>query len=55
MLWVNVVMWISCDGIWVPLSPCGEFSSMPILDVGLSVACSDVGVGAFCPVEPCAH
>ena len=55
MLWEKVVVWISCDGIWVLLSPCGEFWSMPMLDVELFVASSDVGVGAFCPVEPCAH
>ena len=55
MLWEKVVMWISCDGIWVPLSPCGEFMSMPMLDVELFVANSGVGVGAFCPVESCAH
>ena len=28
---------------------------MPMLDVELFVANSGVGVGAFCPVEPCAH
>ena len=53
MLWVNVVMWISCDGIWVPLSLCGEFPSMPMVGVWLPVVCSNVGVGAFCPAEFC--
>ena len=55
VLWEQVVVWISWDGICVPLSPCGESLSMPVLDVELFVGCSSVGVSAFCPVELCAH
>ena len=50
-----VVAWISCDGIWVPLSLCGVFPSMPMVGVSLPVVCSSVGVDAFCPAESCAH
>ena len=50
-----VVVWISCDGIWGPLSLCGVFPSMPMVGVSLPVVCSSVGVDAFCPAELCAH